>query len=58
MYRETREFNMKAMLLWTIHDIPAYGIVAGYVTKGYKGCPICAESDNITEVSSPSQKCL
>ena len=44
MYRGSREFNLKAMLLWTIHDFPAYGIVAGCVTKGYKGCPICAEN--------------
>lgn len=44
MYKGSREFNMKAILLWTIHDFPAYGIVAGCVTKGYRGCPICAEN--------------
>ena len=41
MFRGTSRFNMKAILLWTIHDFPAYDIVAGCVTKGYKGCPIC-----------------
>ena len=34
-------FLMRAVLLWTIHDFPAYGIVAGCVTKGYRGCPCC-----------------
>ena len=34
-------FTLRAALLWTIHDFPAYGIVAGCVTKGYRGCPIC-----------------
>jgi hypothetical protein len=29
------------ILMWTIHDFPAYGLVAGCDTKGYKGCPIC-----------------
>lgn len=41
MYQGSRMFNMKAILMWTIHDFPAYGVVAGCVTKGYKGCPVC-----------------
>ena len=41
MYGDTPHFNMKAILLWTIHNFPAYGIVAGCVTKGYRGCPVC-----------------
>ena len=44
MYNGSRRFNMKAILLWTMHDFPAYGIVAGCVTKGYKGCPICGSN--------------
>jgi hypothetical protein len=40
-YGEQRSFNLRAILLWTIHDFPAYGIVARCVTKGYKSCPIC-----------------
>ena len=35
---------MKAILLWTMHDFPAYGIIAGCVTKGYRGCPICGQN--------------
>lgn len=27
--------------MWTMHDFPAYGAVAGRVTNGYKACPIC-----------------
>ena len=41
MYMGSPRFNMKAILLWTIRDFPAYGIVSGCVTKGYVGCPIC-----------------
>ena len=40
-YRGTTLFNLRAILLWTIHDFRAYDIVAGCVTKGYKSCPIC-----------------
>ena len=31
---------MKEILVWTIHDFPAYGIVGGCVKKGYKSYPI------------------
>lgn len=41
MFRGSRRFNMRVILLWTMHDFPTYGVVAGCVTKGYKGCPIC-----------------
>jgi hypothetical protein len=34
-------FILPAMLIWGIHDFPAFGMVSGCVTKGYYGCPIC-----------------
>ncbi|KAL5570264.1 hypothetical protein UlMin_026839 [Ulmus minor] len=37
-------FNLRAMLLWTINDFPAYGNLAGCATKGRYGCPICGEN--------------
>ena len=36
-------FTLKAVLLWTISDFPAYGNLSGCVTKGYHACPICDE---------------
>jgi hypothetical protein len=41
-FNSQTKFNMEAMLMWTIHDLPSYGIVVGLVTKGYQGCPICS----------------
>ncbi|XP_024042746.1 uncharacterized protein LOC112099565 [Citrus clementina] len=41
-YRQ-QSFNLKAILLWTISDFPAYGNLAGCTVKGYKACPICGE---------------
>ena len=43
IYQGSRRFNLKAMLLWSMHDFPAFGVVAGQVTKGYRGCPVCGE---------------
>lgn len=32
---------MKAIFLWSLHDFPTFGTVAGCVTKGYRVNPIC-----------------
>ena len=34
-------FQMRAALLWTINDFPAYGMMSGWSTKGYMACPTC-----------------
>ena len=34
-------FNMRVVLMWTLHDFPAYGLLSGLTTKGFKGCPVC-----------------
>ena len=36
-------FILRAILLWTINDILAYGNLFGYNVKGHKACPICEE---------------
>ncbi|XP_062116763.1 uncharacterized protein LOC133830729 [Humulus lupulus] len=47
-YASTKKFfNLKAMLLWTINDFPAYGNLVGCATKGKYGCPICGENSNV-----------
>lgn len=34
-------FMLRAILLWTINDYPALGLISGQVTKGYHGCVVC-----------------
>ncbi|CAN6568406.1 unnamed protein product [Malus baccata var. baccata] len=36
-----QNFTMKAAVLWTISDFPAYGMLSGWSTHGYKACPHC-----------------
>ncbi|XP_058087532.1 uncharacterized protein LOC131234619 [Magnolia sinica] len=36
-------FNLKAILMWGIHDFPAYGSLSGCVTHAQYACPVCAE---------------
>ncbi|XP_026431040.1 uncharacterized protein LOC113328166 isoform X2 [Papaver somniferum] len=38
------DFTMRAMLLWCIHDFPAYAHVSGLRTSGKYGCPECGEN--------------
>ena len=37
----SKNFILQAILLWTINDLLAYGLVASQQVKGYKGCPVC-----------------
>ncbi|XP_057806813.1 uncharacterized protein LOC131021574 isoform X3 [Salvia miltiorrhiza] len=36
-------FMLRAVLLWTINDFPAYGNLSGSKVKGYFACPVCAD---------------
>jgi hypothetical protein len=40
-YNGTSHSILRAILMWCIHDFPAYGIMASCVTKEYHACPIC-----------------
>ncbi|XP_039010598.1 uncharacterized protein LOC120139466 [Hibiscus syriacus] len=37
-------FNLRAILIWTINDFPAYGNLLGRVSKSYYACLICSEN--------------
>jgi hypothetical protein len=34
-----RTFQLRAVLLWTIHDFPGYGTMGGFSHQGYVACP-------------------
>ncbi|XP_038698007.1 uncharacterized protein LOC119995565 [Tripterygium wilfordii] len=36
-------FNMRAAIMWTINDFPAYGNLSGWCTYGRFACPVCNE---------------
>ncbi|XP_048501793.2 uncharacterized protein LOC130589373 [Beta vulgaris subsp. vulgaris] len=38
-----QNFNLRAALLWTISDFPAYGMLSGWCTAGKKACPYCMD---------------
>ncbi|OMO68751.1 Transposon, En/Spm-like protein [Corchorus capsularis] len=37
-----QNFHLRAALLWTINDFPAYAYLSGWSTRGRYACPCCA----------------
>eukprot|EP00258_Populus_trichocarpa_P021372 XP_024437391.1 uncharacterized protein LOC112323423 [Populus trichocarpa] len=42
VYRK-ENFQLRAALMWTISDFPAYGMLSGWSTHGNLSCPYCME---------------
>jgi hypothetical protein len=40
-YQGSLVFRMHAVLLYCMHDLPAYGTLFGRVTSGFRACPLC-----------------
>ncbi|KAI5312371.1 hypothetical protein L3X38_041544 [Prunus dulcis] len=36
-------FTLRAAVMWTVNDFPAYAMVSGWSTKGYMAYPVCKE---------------
>ena len=45
-----RSFTLRAILMWTVSDFPALGLVSGHTVKGYLACLVCGE-DTCAEYS-------
>lgn len=52
-----RSFTLKAILMWTVSDFPALGLVSGHVVKGYVACPVCG-AQTCAEYSKHLKKML
>ena len=39
--QRNRIFTLRAILMWTISNFLAYGLIFCFTCKGYKGCPCC-----------------
>jgi len=52
-----QKFNMKATLLWTISDFPAYGMLSGWSTHGRLACPYCMRKSKSFRLKHGSKFC-
>ncbi|KAL0325359.1 UNVERIFIED_CONTAM: hypothetical protein Sradi_5105200 [Sesamum radiatum] len=55
-YATNWAFMMRASLMWTVNDLPAYEIASRWSTAGVMGCPVCMDDTraymNVVEVTS------
>ncbi|KAL0367675.1 UNVERIFIED_CONTAM: hypothetical protein Sradi_3657600 [Sesamum radiatum] len=50
-------FMMRAALMWTINDLPAYGMASGWSTAGIMGCPVCMEDTQAFRLQHGRKAC-
>ena len=55
--KEKKNFNLRAILLWTINDFPAYGMLSGWSTKGKFACPYCHKDTDFLWLKCGSKHC-
>ncbi|GKA38405.1 retrovirus-related pol polyprotein from transposon TNT 1-94, partial [Tanacetum coccineum] len=49
-------FNLCAVVLWTINDYPALGTLCGCPYSGFKGCVVCGKDTNCVRLSALSKQ--
>lgn len=52
-----QNFKMRAAVLWTINDFPAYANLSGWSTKGTYACPVCATDYPGTSLKASGKLC-
>ncbi|GJR45615.1 retrovirus-related pol polyprotein from transposon TNT 1-94 [Tanacetum coccineum] len=51
-------FNLRAVVLWTINDYLALGTLCGCPYSGFKGCVVCGKDTNCVRLSASSKQTL
>ncbi|GJW42229.1 retrovirus-related pol polyprotein from transposon TNT 1-94 [Tanacetum coccineum] len=49
-------FNLRAIVLWTINDYPALGTLCGCPYSGFKGCVVCGKDTHCVRLSASSKQ--
>ncbi|KAL0316458.1 UNVERIFIED_CONTAM: hypothetical protein Sradi_5524000 [Sesamum radiatum] len=48
---------MQAALIWTVNDLPAYGMASGWSTAGVIGCPVCMDDTRVFYMQNGRKAC-
>nr|GEW13415.1 hypothetical protein [Tanacetum cinerariifolium] len=49
-------FNLHAVVLWTINDYPTLGTLRGFPYSGFKGCVVCGKDTHCVRLSASSKQ--
>ena len=52
-----KNFTLRALLLWTVNDFPAYAMLYGWSTKGKFACPYCHKDTDYLWLKFGSKHC-
>ncbi|XP_020271111.1 uncharacterized protein LOC109846297 [Asparagus officinalis] len=52
-----QNFILRATLIWTINDFPAYANLSGWSTKGKLACPCCNKHTHSIRLSNGGKQC-
>ncbi|KAI3745705.1 hypothetical protein L6452_08111 [Arctium lappa] len=50
-------FTMRAILLWTVSDFPAYAMLSGWSTHGKLACPYCRDKAGSFQLQNGGKSC-
>ncbi|XP_013608060.1 PREDICTED: uncharacterized protein LOC106314786 [Brassica oleracea var. oleracea] len=56
-YSQQQNFNMRAVLMWTISDFPAYGMLSGWTTHERLSCPHCMDRTDAFQLKNGRKSC-
>ncbi|KAL0427060.1 UNVERIFIED_CONTAM: hypothetical protein Slati_2880800 [Sesamum latifolium] len=51
------EFIMRVVLIWTVNNLPAYGMASGWSTAGVVGCPVCMDDTRAFHLQHGRKAC-
>ncbi|KAL0457796.1 UNVERIFIED_CONTAM: hypothetical protein Slati_0406800 [Sesamum latifolium] len=51
------EFIMQAALMWTVNELPAYGMASGWSIIGVMGCPVCMDDTRAFHIQRGRKAC-
>ncbi|KAL0370607.1 UNVERIFIED_CONTAM: hypothetical protein Sangu_0378800 [Sesamum angustifolium] len=52
-----RAFMMRVALMWTVNNLPAYGMAYGWSTAGVMGCPVCIDDTRACHLQHGRKAC-
>ncbi|KAL0374013.1 UNVERIFIED_CONTAM: hypothetical protein Sradi_3317000 [Sesamum radiatum] len=52
-----RAFMMRAVLMWNVNDLSAYGMASGWSIAGIMGCPICMDDTRAFHLQHGRKAC-
>ena len=56
-YSSKQNFNMRVVLMWTISDFPAYGMLSGWTTHRRLSCPYCMGRTDAFQLKKGRKPC-